>query len=128
MKSDKLVLIAEDDYINYKVIYSFLKKFNITVHWTKNWSDTFVYCLKKNVHLVLMDIKMPIMDGLQATYLIKKHKPDIIIIAQTALTMYGDKEMCIEAGCDDYISKPIDFKILSEKMENFLSMESAFYK
>ena len=128
MNNEKFILIAEDDELNYQILKGFLRKYNITIIWTKNGWDTFVYCIKKNIHLVLMDIKMPIMDGLQATYLIKKHRPETIIIAQTAYSMYGDKEMCLEAGCDDYISKPIDFKLLSQKLDKYILAQKVSYK
>ena len=61
-----------------------------------------------NLALILMDIKMPVMNGLDATRKIKGKKPSIPIIAQTAYAMEDEKQHCLEAGCDDYIAKPID--------------------
>jgi CheY-like chemotaxis protein len=61
-----------------------------------------------NIDIVLMDIKMPGMDGYQATGEIKKIRRDLTVIAQTAYAFASDRDKAIEAGCDDYISKPID--------------------
>jgi len=66
------------------------------------------------VNLVLMDIKMPEMNGYDATREIRKFNKDLVIIAQTAYAMPGDKEKAIEVGCNDYISKPINKKLLLE--------------
>jgi CheY-like chemotaxis protein len=66
-----------------------------------------------------MDIKMPEMDGLEATKLIKAHKPGLPIIAITAFAMSGDEQRIKEAGCDDYLAKPISMKKLIEKMKLF---------
>ena len=63
-----------------------------------------------------MDIKLPVLSGYDATKEIKRISPDTPIIAQTAYAINNEAENAIEAGCDDYISKPIDWKILSEKM------------
>ena len=60
-----------------------------------------------DIDLVLMDIKMPVMDGYEATREIRKFNTDMVIIAQTAYALIGDKEKTIEAGCNNYISKPI---------------------
>ena len=64
--------------------------------------------------MVLMDIRMPKMDGYEATRQIRQFNKDVIIIAQTAYGFSGDKEKAIEAGCNDYISKPINMTLLYE--------------
>jgi CheY-like chemotaxis protein len=61
-----------------------------------------------------MDIRMPKMDGLEATHHIRRFNKDVIIIAQTAYAFLGDKEKAIEAGCNDYITKPINKTLLYE--------------
>ena len=106
---NKTILIAEDDEMSYRVLEGFLRKLPYSVHRVSNGWDAFVYCIENEVHLVLMDMKMAILDGFQATVLIKKYRPDTIVVAQTALTMDGDEELCRNAGCDDYISKPINY-------------------
>ncbi len=74
----------------------------------------------RTIDLILMDIKMPGMNGFEATAEIKKIKSEIPIIAQTAYTLAEEKEKCLAVGCDDYIAKPIDRKLLLEKINKFL--------
>jgi hypothetical protein len=71
------------------------------------------------INLVLMDIKMPFMDGYDATKKIKKYFPDLPVIAQTAYAMNEDKVKAAEAGCDDYITKPIKRGELLAMMEKY---------
>ena len=66
-----------------------------------------------------MDIKMPVMDGLEATKLIKAQLPDLKIVALTAYAMSGDEHFALEAGCDGYISKPVALKTLKSKLDAF---------
>jgi len=75
---------------------------------------------KNEVDLILMDIKMPEMDGLDATKAIKKVDKEIPIIAQTAFAMENDEKMSLEAGCDAYISKPIRKHKLFELLNEYL--------
>jgi len=73
-----------------------------------------------DIDLVLMDIRMPLMDGNEATRQIRKFNKEIIIIAQTAYGFSSDREKAIEAGCNDYISKPISKQILFEIINKHL--------
>ena len=75
--------------------------------------------------LVLMDLNLPVMDGWEATRRLKAapETRDIPVIALSAFAMAGDRDRALEAGCDDYVSKPIDFKILYAKIETILSGE-----
>ena len=70
--------------------------------------------------ICLMDIDMPIMNGYEATKEIKKFKPDLPIIAQTAFAIAGDREKSLDAGCDDYIAKPIEQEVLMKKIKRYL--------
>jgi len=70
-----------------------------------------------DIDLVLMDILIPEMDGHEATRQIRKFNKDVIIIAQTAYALEGDKEKAIAAGCDDYMSKPINQELLLSKIK-----------
>jgi len=65
-----------------------------------------------DIDLVLMDIQMPVMNGYEATRQIRQFNTDVVIIAQTAYALSSDREMAIEAGCNDYISKPLDMALL----------------
>jgi CheY-like chemotaxis protein len=76
------------------------------------------YLRNNRADLVLMDIQMPEMDGYEATRRIKKEFPGLPVIIQTAYAMQSDKEKAFEAGCDDYLSKPLSLKILKEKIVN----------
>jgi CheY-like chemotaxis protein len=71
-----------------------------------------------NIDLILMDIKMPVMSGLEATQIIKKSKPGIPVIAITAYAMHGDENKALEAGCDDYITKPAGKEKLLQVIQN----------
>ncbi len=73
-----------------------------------------------NINLVLMDIRMPVMDGIEATKEIKRIRPDIPIIAQTAFAFSEERSEILEIGCDDYISKPINKKEMLTKINKCL--------
>ena len=106
--SDKTLLIAEDDHFSYIYLREILNGTGIKLIYAENGMRAFAECLKNpDISVVLMDVKMPVVNGLESTRLIKKYKPHIKIIAQTAFAMPDDKFKCINAGCDDYISKPV---------------------
>ena len=103
------VLIAEDDEINQKVILLMLKKLGHHADVVANGIEV-LQALERHYDVVLMDIGMPEMDGLQATKYIRSHWPareQPRIIAVTAYALKGNREMCLEAGMDDFISKPV---------------------
>lgn len=104
---EKVVVIAEDEQINFLFLKAVLKPTKASIIWTKTGRETIDVCLSNDVDIVLMDIKMPDLNGLEATIEIKKKKPNIPIVAQTAYAMEEDEEASVKAGCDDYISKPI---------------------
>lgn len=118
---EKLILVAEDVPTNYLLIKKSLRKTNVNLLWAKNGKET-VEMVRDNptIDLVLMDIRMPILNGLDATKQIKELRPDLPVIAQTAYAMDGDKENSLAAGCDDYISKPINLKLFIELIAKYL--------
>jgi len=73
-----------------------------------------------DLSLVLMDINMPIKNGYECTRIIKEERPDLPVIAQTAYAMSGEREISREAGCDDYLAKPIKVKELLETIANHI--------
>lgn len=119
--SDKTVLIAEDVDDNYLFLKTFLRKTKINVLWAKDGKETIDICREnKNIDIVLMDIRMPFVDGYEATRKIKEFSPHLPIIAQTAYALNSDYQKVFDAGCDEYITKPILGKILFQKMKKFL--------
>ncbi len=102
------ILVAEDEESNFRYIEKLLKKAGFDLLRANNGLEAVEYVeLDGKINLILMDIKMPVMNGVEATREIKKIKPDIPIIATTAFAIPGDREVFLKAGCDDYIPKPI---------------------
>ncbi|MFC2104028.1 response regulator [Bacteroidota bacterium] len=105
---NKTILIVEDEESNYKLLEMLLKKKGLNILSAENGYEAIEICKGHNkIDLILMDIKMPGMNGLEATMKIKQIKPEIPIIIQTAYAMQNDEKISLEAGCDDYIAKPI---------------------
>lgn len=119
--SDKTVLIAEDVNDNFLFLKTYLRKTKINVLWAKDGQEAIDICLKNNdIDIVLMDIRMPNVDGYEATSEIKKNKPKLPVIAQTAYALNSDYQRVFDSGCDDYITKPILGASLLDKMAVFL--------
>jgi len=106
--SGKVALVVEDEESNYFLIDRILKRTGISILWARNGKEAVEMCRTNKIDAVLMDIRMPIMDGYEATQEIKKNKKDLPVIAQTAYALKGEREKSLAAGCDAYISKPID--------------------
>ncbi|MBP9490397.1 MAG: response regulator [Aliarcobacter sp.] len=118
------VLVAEDNINNQKLIEVLLKKLGIEVTIVSNGLEVVESYKKDKYDLILMDINMPIMDGLTATKeisLIKNEYYDIPIIALTANSIAGDKEKYLSLGMDEYISKPIEFDKLTSILDKYLN-------
>ncbi len=111
----KKILIAEDDHSNYYFLFEALKDTGVEILWSKDGEET-LDCSGsiQDLDLVLMDINMPLINGYECTRMIKKERPDLPVMAQTAYAMSGEREISREAGCDDYLSKPIKVKELLE--------------
>ncbi len=117
------ILIVEDDISSFEYLEAILSKPGINLIWAKNGEDSITLCKENTtIDLVLMDINMPVMDGLEATKAIKKFRPELPIIAQTARAIAGDHEKILDAGCDDYISKPIKKEKLMAKIGRLLEL------
>ena len=119
--SNYTTLIVEDDAINFKVIEAMLRNTKLNLIRADNGLMA-IEMVRMNPHidLVLMDMHLPMMSGLEATGIILDISPNLPIIAQTANAMSDDKDKCIEAGCIDYISKPIDMRELIHKIAKVL--------
>lgn len=116
--SKKSVLIAEDEDTNYLLLVEYLEPTGIEIIRAINGYEVLEICNKMLPDLILMDMKMPVMTGFEATMKIRKSFGDVPIIAQTAYAMIGDKDKILAAGCNDYISKPIIEEILISKMKS----------
>lgn len=116
------IVIAEDDEGSAKLLATIFSKFNHDVIRVNNGLDAVYVCLKNSdVDLVLMDVKMPGLNGLDATREIRQFNPNIIIFAQTAFAQIEDHDLAIEIGCNDYLTKPIKMDNLMRLIEKYFS-------
>jgi two-component system, cell cycle response regulator DivK len=117
----KTILIAEDDETSFFFLKFVLAKENVNILYAQSGQEAVDICeAHPEIDLILMDIKMAGMSGIEATQLIKKRNPRVPVIAQTAFALSSDKENILKAGCDDYITKPIRKEELLEKVNFFL--------
>ena len=117
------ILIAEDVPANYRLLSSIFKGTFAKLTWVKNGQQAVeTFLNNETFDLILMDLRMPVMDGYTATKHIKAINPKIPIIALTAFAIDGDMEKALNAGCDDYLSKPISIPQLYDKINFFLNM------
>lgn len=122
---DKVILVVEDVATNYLLVQKLLRKTGANLIWSKNGQEAVDECRNsQNIDLVLMDIRMPIMNGLEATKQIKAINVNLPIIAQTAYAMDGDGERSLLAGCDDYISKPLNINEFMMLIEKYLEKKN----
>ena len=125
---EKVILIAEDEEVNYMFLETIIRKSNknIRILHARNGEEAVDICRKNaNLDLVLMDIKMPKMNGLEAARLIKEISPDMKIIAQTAYSTFDDRQKAKLAGCIGFIEKPIDVDKFNSMINSTLYPEAA---
>ena len=115
----KRILVAEDNDSNFILMSYILKKY-YEFERAKNGQEAVDRVETGNYDLVLMDIKMPIMDGLEATRAIREKHADLPIIALTANAFDSDRELAMEAGCNDFLSKPVSSQLCIETINKFL--------
>ena len=115
----KTIIIAEDNEINYFLLHEVLSETNAILLWAKNGEEAISLFENNEVDLILMDIKMPVMNGYEATKILKS-KYKVIIIAQTAHAMANDEQKSLEAGCDAYITKPIEQELLLHTINKYI--------
>jgi CheY-like chemotaxis protein/anti-sigma regulatory factor (Ser/Thr protein kinase) len=115
-----VVLIAEDDPSNRFYLEKFFQPGSVLIYSASNGKEAVDQCLEHpEISLVLMDLKMPVMDGFEATRAIRVFRKDLPIIAITAFAMSSDKAKAMDAGCDDYLSKPISRELLLRRLKEY---------
>lgn len=123
-RTGEWILLAEDNPVNQKLAVVMLQKAGYRVDVVENGLQAIDAWCSKPYRLILMDVQMPEMDGLEATHFIREHEATgqhIPIIAMTAHAMSGDRDRCLAAGMDDYLSKPLEREDVLETVEKWLS-------
>lgn len=125
MKRNVKILIAEDDAISLAYLQEVLREWNIYLILVSDGEEALDYCRRDNeIALVLMDIKMPVLGGIEATTKIKSLRPELPVIAQTAYALNEERSNILKKGFDDYLSKPIRrqdlIMILKKYLPDFL--------
>ena len=118
----KRILIAEDNDSNFILMTYILKKY-YQYDRAKNGQEAVELVEKNNYDIILMDIKMPIMDGMEAPRQIKEKHPDLPIIALTANAFDSDRQLAFEAGCDEFLPKPISSEVCLKTIAKFVREE-----
>ncbi|HEY5406978.1 MAG TPA: two-component regulator propeller domain-containing protein [Ginsengibacter sp.] len=119
------ILVAEDNEVNQKVISYILNKLGYKPSMAENGAVAIDMARQKQYDIILMDMQMPEMDGLQATDFIRKNfDKQPVIIALTANTMEGDQEKCLSAGMDDYLSKPVKLEDITHSLEKWFTAKT----
>lgn len=120
--ADIKILIAEDEDSNYRYIEKLLSKVGYRLLRARNGYEAVEFArIYNDIDLILMDIKMPVKNGVEATREIRLFKPNLPIIATTAFAIPGDRDVFLKAGCDDYIPKPIKSEVLIEMVNRFVA-------
>jgi signal transduction histidine kinase len=120
--SSKRILIAEDTESNFKLLEQYLKRTKIEIIWAVDGVEAVEFCKQnESIDLILMDMKMPNMNGYEATIEIKKLGVKCPVIAQTAYALQDDEVKTFTAGCDDYLSKPIKSRDLYNCMDKYIN-------
>jgi PAS domain S-box-containing protein len=118
----KCFLVAEDDKFSYKLLEGFLKKTNAEILHAEDGLQAIDICKRnESIDIILMDVQMPEMNGMEATKNIKMFRKNLPIIAQTANAIAEERQRCFEAGFDDFVTKPINITELFVKIDKWLT-------
>ncbi|RLD86562.1 MAG: hypothetical protein DRJ09_11700, partial [Bacteroidetes bacterium] len=121
---DVNLLVVEDEEISILYLKTILHDSFKNIVFIDNGEDAIKYCKQHpETDVILMDIKLPKMNGYNATREIRKFNKKVPILAETAFALTGDREKAIEAGCNDYISKPINKDLLIEKIKSLINLD-----
>jgi two-component system sensor histidine kinase/response regulator len=120
-------LLAEDNLVNQRLVFAVLRKQGHDIEVATNGHEVLAAVDRTAFDLILMDVQMPQMDSLEATAAIRKTEKGssgrVPIVAMTAHAMKGDRERCLDAGMDDYLTKPVDLERLREAVQRWASHE-----
>ena len=115
------ILVVEDNLISYKLIEANLSRTNLSlIHASDGKEALDHFANNPGIDLVLMDIQLPVMNGLEVTEQMVQSRPDVPVIATTANTFNDDRQACLNAGCSEYITKPISFDLLFDVLHSHL--------
>lgn len=119
------IVVVEDDVSNFRYFETVLKKTQANIHWIKNGRDAVSYCTdpSNNIDLVIMDILIPLITGIEATREIKKTRKNLPVIAVTAYVSRDIQEKCFLAGCDEFLFKPLLPKQLLDIIKHFFEKD-----
>ena len=116
------ILIVEDDEVSESVLSIMLEDFSNEILYAGTGLEAIEVCKQHtDIDLILMDIKMPGIDGFETTRWIREFNKKVVIIAQTAYALRGDKTKTLDAGCNDYIAKPINKEKLLSLIKKYLN-------
>lgn len=115
----KTILVAEDNESNY-ILMTYMLKNDYQIVRAGNGQEAVDKVEAGGIDLVLMDLKMPVMDGLEATRLIRAKHPDLPIIALTANAFYSDRDSAMEAGCNGFLTKPVSRKVALDMIAKYI--------
>ena len=120
--NSKSILVVEDDEASAYLLGEILKGTGAHIDFSRDGEDAIAYIREHpDTDLVLMDVQLPQIDGFTATRKIKSFARDVIVIAQTAYVLSGNRQEALEAGCDEFITKPLRPAMLLDKMNGFLA-------
>jgi len=121
-EASPLILLAEDNEANISTVSSYLRAKGYRIILAKNGREAIALAQSENPNLILMDIQMPGMDGIESMQQIRRNPNlvDVPIVALTALAMTGDRDRCLEAGANDYMTKPVKLKQLATTIQQLL--------
>ncbi len=113
------VLVVEDNPLNMELVIEILLARGFTVHEAFNGEEAIRKAENEDYDLILMDIELPGMDGVDVTKILKAKNKNIPVVALTSYAMKGDKERFMKAGFDEYVSKPLDISDFQKRLEKY---------
>ena len=117
--SSKQILVAEDEELNWLLVREMLRQAGATVHRARDGHEVVQQARELQPDAILMDLKMPELNGMDAARKIREFNGKVPIIAQTALVMTEEKEECMRSGCNHFVTKPLDRSTIMELIDSY---------